>query len=558
MSTYIELVNRAEAAALSAEQSAQNTATDKSTIQGYLTRMEGLLNNASTITDPSISVNVLTGVVTASCTASTGNVLQSVTKSNTLNLQTVQNINLDPSIIKNGETVLGVTGTYQGSGGGGQSAMQVYLCTEVLDDGSYSYLSVSGCNHPDYQYDGTYLPYGTTKVNGEQVYRCNFGTSEDPSYVYLYYNGYEWGLSDEWDDEYPGEGYFAYVLNWDGPTGTYQSESVVNEDEDGFDWDDESTWVYASCTVTEARSQATRTPSWSGKLGTAGANGYTFASTVTTGLVINSAYTPEVGQTYTSDGYPIQVPIAGITGRQDDCMLYVPLNGSVTPIIGELGQTFGDGNNAGITFPTITYGQTTRQVMQTTGNTWFIYNMIRRNIAPITVALLTKPDPESMDNDNRYTLVSLWTDKGNSGGPAICTDESVSNRTWHYDGSNRPIVQNRWTSVVMVYGGVNQTSIYIDGVRVENDITGSRPINAFRTFMNQYGNETAKPICSLGGPSNNGFLEDRYENYSISDWAVLSTNPIYKGQICEFGIWAREWTKDEIAAHAAIAVSMRA
>ena len=551
MSTYTELVNRAEAAALAAEQSASNTSNDKTTVQGYLTRMEAIVASSSTISDPVISVNTSTGVVTATCTASAGNVLQNATKTGTLTLSTVPNINLDPAIIKDGETILGVLGTYQGtSGQGGSGSSSIYRCTEVLDDGSYSDFLVSGSNHPDYNFDGQYTPYGgTLRVNGKPVYKAIV----DGVNTFMVYTGYDWVITQEWDEEYPDEAYGVYTKSGDNPTGTYQSESIINEEAEGFDWEDESTWVYGSCTVTEQRTQATRTPSWSGKLGTAGANGYTFANTVTTNLPINPAFVPEIGRTYTDTGFPVQVPIAGVESRQDDCILYVPFKGSVEPLVGSLERTIGSG---GITFPSITFGQTTRQVMQTTGNCWFIYNMIRPNISPVTVAIFTKADIAGMSNENFHYLFKLWTDKSSGNGPGVYTSPT----TWLVGGRNHPSVVNEWTSVIMIYGGINQTSVYINGTPIEYDITGNIPIHSFRSSMRQYGNELAQPICSLGGESNTQFMDEYDEEgaYSVAEWAALQAKPLFQGQICDFGIWAREWTKTEIEAHAAKAATMRA
>ncbi|MBR1988413.1 MAG: LamG domain-containing protein [Clostridia bacterium] len=119
MATYQELVTRAETAAASAAQSASNTAADKLTVQGYVDRITGLLNNASTLTTPTITVDPQTGRISVSCSASVGNVASSTIKTNTLLLTEVAGNNLDPAIIKDGETIFGVTGSYQGSGGTG-------------------------------------------------------------------------------------------------------------------------------------------------------------------------------------------------------------------------------------------------------------------------------------------------------------------------------------------------------------------------------------------------------------------------------------------------------
>ena len=92
MSTYMELVNRAEAAALAAEQSALNTANNKTIVQGLLGQMQGIVANTATLPVPSIQVDPSTGIVTASYTATAGNVLSSTQRIGTLDISSLLGI----------------------------------------------------------------------------------------------------------------------------------------------------------------------------------------------------------------------------------------------------------------------------------------------------------------------------------------------------------------------------------------------------------------------------------------------------------------------------------
>ncbi len=135
MSTYIELVNRAEAAALAAEQSALNTTNNKNTVQGYLTRMEEIVSS------------------------------------------------VDPAIIKEGETLFGKTGTFKGGGG------TFYECVFTESPRYYRLTNKSGT--PSI-YDGLYVSSNTPSVisNYERFVQTDDGVVVDnPHYL-------EYGTSD--------------------------------------------------------------------------------------------------------------------------------------------------------------------------------------------------------------------------------------------------------------------------------------------------------------------------------------------------------------------------
>lgn len=117
MPTNAELVTRAETAAQTATDKAAQVAADKVTVQGYYSQITGMLNNTITLPNPTITVNVSTGVITAEYTPSVGTNASAATKSGTLTISSVSGTNLTAGNIKSGVTILGVTGNYEGAGG---------------------------------------------------------------------------------------------------------------------------------------------------------------------------------------------------------------------------------------------------------------------------------------------------------------------------------------------------------------------------------------------------------------------------------------------------------
>lgn len=201
MATYQELVTRAETAAASAAQSASNTAADKLTVQGYVDRITGLLNNASTLTTPTITVDPQTGRISVSCSASVGNVASSTIKTNTLLLSEVAGNNLDPAIIKDGETIFGVTGSYQGSGGSYGSGNAVVITQFIPERAEFTAPSsfvVSGFSGDYESWNGTYsVTAGTEHMQSlARIYKM----SNENKYLIGFYDEYDvggnvWGFS---------------------------------------------------------------------------------------------------------------------------------------------------------------------------------------------------------------------------------------------------------------------------------------------------------------------------------------------------------------------------
>lgn len=140
MSTYNELVSRAEAAAQSAAISEKNVSDNKVLVEGMVSQMESALTPTA-LSDISISVNAGTGVISANCSASSGYVSSATSKTAELNISGVAGTNLVAGNIKSGVTILGVTGSYEGDGGGGIDTNDANATSNQILVGASAYVS---------------------------------------------------------------------------------------------------------------------------------------------------------------------------------------------------------------------------------------------------------------------------------------------------------------------------------------------------------------------------------------------------------------------------------
>lgn len=111
--TYEQLVTRAEEAAARAKASANQTIENREIMEELAKNIQDALDGelqATTLPDPIIDADFESGIITSEYTVEPGTVLMSTTKSSSLDIRE----NIDASIIKNGETIFGVTGTYEG------------------------------------------------------------------------------------------------------------------------------------------------------------------------------------------------------------------------------------------------------------------------------------------------------------------------------------------------------------------------------------------------------------------------------------------------------------
>lgn len=278
MSTYIELVNRAEAAASAAEQSALNTANNKTIVQGLLTRMQGVVANTATLPIPSIQVNPSTGIVTAEYTATAGNVLSSTQRIGTLDIS---------SLLDSGQGTI----------------TEFYKCASVSGPYTETYYAVSGAGMQ--AVNGNYTDTGTTS-GGKPVYSY---TNSGTTYYLFYDSGWEtWFIHTSTSfSDYAMDECLYYKSDWEeswytGGGGSGGSPSV---------------------TLTTVTHDLPKT--WTGYKAVFDAvtGTYSFESTATTGLTWTTVK-PQVGKIYSGD---LKVIVSSLdTGMPDDPVFYAPLD----------------------------------------------------------------------------------------------------------------------------------------------------------------------------------------------------------------------------------------
>lgn len=278
MSTYIELVNRAEAAANAAAQSALSTANNKTIVQGLLERMQGIVGNAASLPIPTIQVDPSTGIVTAEYTATAGNVLSRTQRIGTLDIS---------SLLVSGQ---GITTKF-------------YKCASVSVPYTESHYVVTGSGTNEV--NGDYHPSENT-YDGYPIYTCGDAAM-------FYSNDYEsWFITLELQNATEQDP-FAFSL--------FQSQQITGQWETTNGTDPAPT---VSLETTEHNSAKTWTGYKAVKDSTTGI--YRFETTATSGLTYGNGITPQVGGVYNADATIAATLYQGDSLNIPDLVFYAPLS----------------------------------------------------------------------------------------------------------------------------------------------------------------------------------------------------------------------------------------
>ena len=187
--------------------------------------------------------------------------------------------NLKEDIIKEGETLFGITGTYKGAGGDNTSSMDFFKCAAVYGPYDVETVVISGC--PTAEINGEYIPTEFTtedwEGNKNPVYK-----HATANYYYFYEpnNWWTWGI---------GTDYTSDTLLYRGTVGSSYWEDT--------DWNtvDGMTGVYGEATLD------TDVPkTWDGYKAVLNNGVYSFESEVTTGLTYTNLK-PEKYRIYSAD-----------------------------------------------------------------------------------------------------------------------------------------------------------------------------------------------------------------------------------------------------------------